>query len=457
MASEMRHPVQSHGTLPADSGLIARCRIVCNMMNAQSMLKKNSVYYGWYIVIGLAAIGMVSTGVGGINFGLFVPVMSKELGISQVYFGWAYSARLIGFSATGWYIGVLIDRHGARIPMAIAGVFLSCIMFGLSYLQEGWHLIILYFLLGMIGLEGAGGNLYQTVPLSRWFVKKRGKAMAIATLGTTIGIFIFSPLSEFLIENKGWRFTWFILGCGGSLAIVLIALLIIRKDPQSLGLQPDGVPLKRRASEREDAGRDKFEVEYSWPLKNALKSRAFWAIVLMHGMRLLSTSTLIVFRIPFFIEHGISSRLVAWAISFEAIIASIVAIFAGRAVDRFNARWMVVASLVLFILTFIVTINFSTALHVFASTALYGASASMYIVAQNALWPEYFGNLHIGSIRGASMITTLLFSSVGAPLCGTIKDATGSYLPAWIFSLICLLIAAVLMALTQKPEPQIVD
>lgn len=425
-------------------------------MHTHSDLGKTSVYYGWYMVIGLAAVGMVSTGMGGVNFGLFVSPMSRDLGLSHVYFGWAYSARLIGFSATSWYIGRIIDRQGARLPLAIAGVCLACIMSGLSYLQEAWHLIVLYFLLGMIGLEGAGGNLYQTVPLSRWFVKKRGKAMAIATLGTTIGIFIFTPLSEFLIENKGWRFTWFLLGCGGSLVVVSVALLIVRKDPQSLGLQPDGDLLKRPVSAPIGVGQQEIAGEYSWQLKNAIRNRVFWAIVLIHGMRLLSTSTLIVFRIPFFIEHGVSSRLVAWAISMEAIVASFMAIFAGRAVDRFNARCVVVVSLLLFILTFIVTINFRTTWHVFLSTALYGASASTYIVAQNALWPEYFGNMHIGSIRGVSILTTLLFSSIGAPVCGMIKDATGSYLPAWIFSLICLLIAAVLMVLTRKPQPQIV-
>lgn len=426
-------------------------------MNTQSDFRKTSVFYGWYMVIGLAAVGMVSTGMGGVNFGLFVSPMSKELGISHVYFGWAYSARLVGFSITSWYIGVLIDRHGARLPLAIAGGVLACIMLGLSYLQAGWHLIILYFLLGMIGLEGAGGNLYQTVPLSRWFVKKRGKAMSIATLGTTIGIFIFSPLSEFLIENKGWRSTWLLLGCGGSLIIVWVALLIIRKDPQTMGLEPDGDPSNRRVSAPSGGGRYQMAGEYSWQLKNALRNRVFWALILIHGLRLLSTSTLIVFRIPFFVEHGVSSQRVAWAISMEAVIASFMAIFAGRAVDRLGERCVVVASLILFILTFIVTINFRTTWHVFLSTALYGASASTYIVALNALWPAYFGTLHIGSIRGASILITLLFSAIGAPVCGAIKDATGSYLPAWIFSLICLSVAAVLMVMTQKPQAQIVN
>lgn len=80
---------------------------------------------------------MVSTGMGGNNLGLFVPPMTRELGISQIYFGWAYSARLIGFCTTSWYIGILLDRYGARIPMAVTGIMAGLVMVGLTYLQAG--------------------------------------------------------------------------------------------------------------------------------------------------------------------------------------------------------------------------------------------------------------------------------------------------------------------------------
>ena len=410
-------------------------------------------YYGWVMVVGLAAVGMVSAGMGGVNFGLFIPSMSKDLGLSQVYFGWAYSARLIGFSLTGWYLGRLIDRHGARIPLAVAGVFLGCVMAGLAALEQGWQLISLYFLLGVIGLEGGGGNLYQAVPLSRWFLKKRGKAMSMATLGTPIGILLYSPVTEYLIGTYGWRSCWLILGSSGSVIVVLVALWLIRKDPQCMGLRPDGEAVMDSVSGRSGARWRQTPVEHAWSLKDVVRIRTFWALVTVHGLRMLSASTMMVFRIPFFIDHGVSSKLVAWAISIEAVIASFASILAGRAVDRFNSQMVVVFALLVFIATFIVTINFTTTLHVFLATALYGISASAYVVAQNALWPDYFGSAHIGSIRGFSLLTTLLFSVVGAPLSGAVKDTTGSYIPAWIFSLICLIVATALMVTTKKPVP----
>ena len=48
---------------------------------------------------------------------------------------------------------------------------------------------------------------------------------------------------------------------------------------------------------------------------------------------------------------------VAWAVSSEAIISAIIAILTGWAMDRFQPRYVASASLVAFILVFIVTIN----------------------------------------------------------------------------------------------------
>lgn len=420
-----------------------------------SKIKKPKIYYGWYIVFGLGAVGMVSTGMGGNNLGLFVPPMTRELGISQVYFGWAYSARLIGFCTTSWFIGILLDRYGARIPMAITGVMAGLVMVGLSYLQAGagWQLVALFFIMGIIGMEGGGGNLYQSVPLSRWFILKRGKAMSLAIVGTTVGIFIFSPLAEFFIANQGWRSAWFILGCIGSIVIVLVALLVIRKDPQSMGLQPDGFPAPESDPILPEPFKSPREAEYSWSRPKAIRTRTFWALVTVHGLRMLSSSTIHVFRIPFFIEQGIAPDLVAWAISLEAVVAAISSVVAGRAVDRLQPRFVAAVSLILFIIMFVVTMLVTKTWHVFVATALFGASAAGYAVSQNTLWPNYFGSANIGSIRGLSIVTTLMFSTIGAPFSGAIKDATGSYMPAWIVSILLLVVATIVMLLTLKPKP----
>ena len=52
-------------------------------IDSSSQSHGSKIFYGWYIVAGLATVGMLSAGMGGINFGLFIQPMSEELGIKQ--------------------------------------------------------------------------------------------------------------------------------------------------------------------------------------------------------------------------------------------------------------------------------------------------------------------------------------------------------------------------------------
>ena len=278
--------------------------------------------------------------------------------------------------------------------------------------------------------------------------------MSLSFLGTTAGIFIFTPLLQYTITYVNWRFAWLAIGGGSCLVILIIAIMVVRRDPYSMGLKPDGDPTPEEKNEKAGADqRVNIFAEYSWTRSQALRSLSFWALNITHGLRMLSMSTLNIFRIPFYIETGISPQLVAWAVSVEAVISAFIAIPTGWAMDRFQPRYVASASLMAFILAFIVTINVRTTLDVFIATSLFGVAAASFMVAQNALWPSYFGGMHIGSIRGISVPFTTFFGAIGAPVTGVIKDATGSYLPAWKASIVFLVAATVIMLLNRKPDP----
>ena len=122
-------------------------------------------YYGWVIVAVMGVVTAVSLALGGVNFGFFIKPMSDDLGISQAFFGWAQTARLVGFALTSFLVGKVLDRFGARIPLAIAAALMGGAVFALALVTEGWQLIALFFFIGAIGMQGGGGNLYSAVPL----------------------------------------------------------------------------------------------------------------------------------------------------------------------------------------------------------------------------------------------------------------------------------------------------
>ena len=109
-------------------------------------------------------------------------------------------------------------------------------------------LYLLFAVSGGVGLGGGpGGNLLTLVPVAKWFVRKRGRAMSIATTGMAIGTVLIIPAAQWIIQNTGWREAWAILGVLAAAITVPLSILFLRGAPSDLGLQPDGLNGTRTA------------------------------------------------------------------------------------------------------------------------------------------------------------------------------------------------------------------
>jgi MFS family permease len=417
---------------------------------------KRPLYYGWIIVAGLMAVGAVSSGLGGVNLGLFIKPMRDELGIGTSVFGWAQTARVLGFAASGWIIGRFIDRHGARLLLAGAGFAAGAAMIGLANVQAGWQIVLVFLVVGATGIQGGGASLFMSVPLANWFMRQRGKAMSVAFIGMPLGIFVFSPLSQLLIDEVGWRDAWLILGVSAAVVIVLVALVIIRRRPEDMGLSIDGVePAPALSHAPAHASGHAFTAS-SWTRSEALRSSTFWRLTAIDGLRMLAMSTVGIFRVPFFIDDkGFDAQIVAWSLSAEAVFALFVSLPTGWAVDRYQPRYVAAASTAVMVVGFLLTMTASSVIHVFAATSVLGIGIASFIICQNAIWPAYFGHANIGAIRGASTPVMLVFSAVGAPLTGISRDVTGSFVYAWVAGTVLLVVAMALLFVTPRPAHRI--
>lgn len=417
--------------------------------------KGRPVFYGWIIVAALALEGMVSTALLGINFGLFINPISKELGVKQAFFGWAQTARLAGTAASSYPIGRLLDRYGARWPMMAAGILVGIAVLAMSGITAGWHMLVLFVFMGLNGLQGVAGNLYAMVPISRWFVRDRGKAMSRVVMGTIVGIFIAAPLTQFLIGGIGWRSTMVALGIAGGVLIALLALPI-KREPAEMGLLPDGD--SREGHPGEEGGRgekpetkDGKHTEYSWTRAEAVRSFAFWKLAVAFGISMFAVSTFGLFRVPFFVSRGIDPQIVAYTLSVEAVGNFAMTFPIGYAMARVQARYLMVFSLLASVGSFLVAMATTQVWHAFLATSLFGIGAVSRTILQNTMWPDYFGSRNVGSIRGLAMPLMMAFSFGGAPFAGMVRDATGSFLPAWWVAIGLLALSALLFLVTPKP------
>jgi MFS family permease len=413
--------------------------------------QKPRLFYGWIIVIATAVIGSVTPSLAMLNFGLFIKVMGDELGIGRSMFGWAQTARQVAGSISGPVLGKMVDRFGSRVMLAIAVVVTGAGMIGLSYVFHSWQMILMFGFMGIIGVGGPGGSIITSIPIFKWFLRNRGKAIAYTAIGAPIGAIIFIPLTQILISSVGWRQAWIILAIIGVTVVLPLSLIFIRRQPEDMGLYPDGISPAKENSINPDSNII-FHDEVSWTVQEAIHSKAFWQLVVAFSLMSLATGSIGLHRIPAFMDRGLDPKLVSYATAFDACMAGTSTFISGLLVRRFSARFISIAGFCFLGAATIFTIHAYTFPVMFMSVVMFGLGIGCQMFAANFLWAEYYGRQNLGSIMGVVAPITMIVGGIGPPLAGYVHDAIGRYDPMWWVSVGLIAISVVILFTTRTPK-----
>lgn len=406
---------------------------------------QSKFFYGWTLVAALGIIGGISTFVGVGNFGVFVVPMGEELGVGNSHFGWALSARLLGFAISGPLIGRCIDRYGARFPLAIGGFLFGISAIAFFFVETGWQMIGITLFAGITGFWGSS-TLYLTIPIAKWFVKKRGRAMSLFFPCVPLGIALGSPATQLLIDAFGWRGAWLVLGIIGGLSITILSLVFVRNDPSSMGLLPDGdaKPTGQISSINSPT------YEYPWTVREAMATGAFWKISASYGLLMAAMGSVGVFWIPFLRSLDINPHIAALAFSTQACTQVIAAIFIAPWIDRISPRYLAMSGFTSVAIALVIAANASEVWHGFLGATLIGLGIGTAMLMQTHIWPVYFGRVNIGAIRGAATPITLVMTAIGAPVLSILFDNYG-FATGWVVAGVALTIGVGLLLVSPKP------
>ena len=291
-------------------------------------------FYGWTITGVLCVFGAVGVGLAGANFALFIVPMTEELGWSSSTFGWAFFLRFLVILAAGPLIGRLIDLRGPRLPVVVGALAAGAAVLWLSRAAAVWELALAFMLIGIVGM-GRANDLQAGAPIAKWFVRRRGLAMGIALAGTPLGVAVYYPVTQALIDGIGWRGALTALAISG-MAIAVPLGLLLRRQPEDAGLLPDGDAPS--SGEARAAAQAVSDAERSLTRREAMRTRRFWLMLAGFTAMTYGLSTLTIYRVPHFVERGLDPTLVAAAISVDAVIAVVASVLLGRALDRVPLR-----------------------------------------------------------------------------------------------------------------------
>ena len=414
------------------------------------------LFYGWYIVgtgfvVQLACPFYLSS-----TLGVLMKSITADLGVSRGTFSLMRAMELVSYAGVAPWIGSLLDRYGARWLMVIGAVISIAGFLLLGYARNFWE-----FALIRVGPVSIGHALVcyfvVNVTISRWFVKKRGRAVAIAHLGQGISKTAIALVAAVLLTAIGWRYVWILFGGLVIFLILIPAAVWMRRSPEDLGLHPDGAPEpygSRDSSPADRSGGAPVLADVSWTRREAMRTSTFWLITFIFSTVDMGVAGFNLHLVPFISDMGYSP---VWAGSVQTVTAATQlgsGLLWGFVGERVSVRKATALMFVIQASGLVLALQTTELRWLYAAFFLYGAGLGGAQVLQEVMWANYFGRISLGTVRSLSVPILLLCAATGGLAFGYPYDYTGSYdLSLTLFIAVQVLCAGLTLLVRRPVKP----
>jgi cyanate permease len=299
------------------------------------------------------------------------------------------------------------------------------------------------------------GSMVVNVSISRWFVRMRGRALALAGMGHGLAKVGMPILAASLILHTGWRGAWAVFGLVTLGLVVGPALLFMRRRPEDMGLLPDGAPAlndnRLSAKEKSSARAVRSAIDdVTWSRREALRTPAFWLIVITFGVAHVGVTGLNLHVFSFVTDQGHPAMVAAFVMSTIAFMQFSTPMVWGLLAERWNLGKLIMAKFLIQAVGILWALSDPSVVALYAGFFLYGIGMGGTSILAEMIWANYFGRISLGTIRGMGSLLTSVFSAGGPPFFGILFDYTQSYYLSFsIF--IGMLFASALLSLFLRP------
>ena len=412
-------------------------------MGRPNTSRGRGVFYGWWLV-GLVGVVIAAT----TNPLGYAPVIwDVALGRDfdwwndQTTFVWPIILAVIGLGAP--VQGYLADRMGAR-RMVVTGF---CVLGGafvfFSLIQ---HPSMLYA--GFV-LLATGGLLTGWIPLmttlSRWFVRRRATAIAVAYVVSGVLGIVPGPFLGWFVNIDGgplgWRLSAIVLG-GFTLIAAVPVFFLLRNRPEDMGLLPDGGPSSVEAQ------------QCSLSIGQSFRTRAFWLITFGHSVASMSGLVIVGF-LNFLIEDkGFTRQDTSFFLSLYIFVSLWSQLVGGFVGDRVPKSYALAFFTVLQTVGLLLAVIADSRAGMYLFAALMGLGVGGRSPVTVAILADYFGTGSLGKILGFSAFPIALLLLLAVPFAGWIGDVRGEYTIAFVVLAALNLAGAVCFLLARRPGPR---
>jgi MFS family permease len=419
------------------------------------------VFYGWRIVAVTFLTHFISVGFIFYSYGVFFKALAAEFGGSRLGVALGLTIMNVIASAIAPFLGRALDRGSVRVIMCAGALLMAAGFFALMRIDALWQF---YLLLGSLLAVGSSmmGGLPGSTLVARWFARRRGMALGIATMGISLSGLAMAPLATRLIAEIGWRYSFFVYGVLTIALVVPAVWLVVVNRPEDLGLDPDGQPPRGRRAPApapvlplDPAGQVVDPPALAaWSARSAFRDRRFWIISLVVALNFGSNGAVLTHIVPHATDMGFRPLDAAFVLSAIAGMGVVGKVFFGLLVDRVDKRlafWLAIGLQALGVSLIEGVRDYGPLL---AAGAVFGLGMGGVVPLWGSLIGAAFGRHAFGRVMGLMSPVMIPVQSFGIPFAGWVFDETGSYALAFRTFIGLYAAAALGLALLRLPREE---
>jgi MFS family permease len=406
------------------------------------MESKSKMHYGWIVMAGCFILLLYAMGLVMITFSVFIPSLAQQFNLSRTQSSSLMMIQSVTSILVMLFAGRVYKKHSVRLFSFVFGLFgvLGYIIYAFS--GAIWMCYLGSIVLGVA--QGGATMIPTSIILTKWFAKKRGFALGVATAGSGVASMVFSPIVSARIQTSGTT-SAFLLVAAIIAVMAVIVFLLLRDQPADKGLAPYGAERVPADALGIPVGPGTSGPPPGMTAGEARKTRYFYVMVLgafLMGVTFTSSNN---HYVAYLVSNGFDPAIAAFGFSIMGAMGLLDKPLLGIVSDK----WGAFRSNFLFYSLWI-------AAQVFAIWATHG-NAQAYIfailIASGAglgaiampLWiSDLFGYKDYGNIYSNLMTIYQLGITLGLILFGIIADAGGTYMISYLtngaFAIISLIL-----------------
>ena len=411
------------------------------------LINRLPFFYGWTILFAAGSSMVVRNATASLTLAVFIFPMSEDLGWSRTLIAGAASLGGLVATVASPLVGWALDRYGARVILTV-----SVLILGLSTVSLAWATVpVAFYLAYGLGrvIFSSPLNIGPSVVVSRWFVRRRGRATGILFLSHSLGMITFPLIAGLVIKYRGWEDAWAVLG----VLVWILALgpvsMLVRQSPESVGLLPDGDPPQQTDEGKEAAAAAE---EPNWTLREAARTPTLWLLAMATGSLFLLQSGTNIHQGAYFLDQGLGVGISAASLSLNAVFTGVGSIFWGWLVDRVPVRFTYAGVALMMAVALVLFPMADTTAEALVVASIFGTAVGGILVVPVVAYANYFGRRSLSAIRGVTEPFVSLGQAIGALFSGIIYDLTGSYKDAFLILAILGLATIAMLLATREPR-----